>query len=294
MDTGLEECLVYSITVGKLLSPISLTASQFFRRGRHQPCNCVCFNYSKSAGRFWRKPLNHLGLFAKFWQPGTVKTRLAVKVGNEAACELYRCFVFHLLDRLSHFGDSRTVVFSPAGERPSFESEIPPTWQLTPQSEGDLGDRMKSFFHQRFHDLETSLPGVDAPQKIVVIGADCPQLDAGRIQAAFDALDKTDVVLGPSTDGGYYLIGMKNQVAEVFDGVQWSTSSVLDQTIEQLNQNEVAFELLEPLTDVDELEDLRHLETFLSSGAKQDELDTRLVSSINHCLESMNFDGDAK
>ena len=148
--------------------------------------------------------VNHLGLFAKFWEPGRVKTRLAATLGNQLACELYEIFLFHLLNSIAPVSDHTTVVFSPPDREADFRAAIAPDWMLEPQSEGDLGDRMRNFFAGQFSkDVPTK-----QKLKVVVIGADCPQLSVTEIQTAFDELDNNDVVIGPSTDGGYYLLGM--------------------------------------------------------------------------------------
>ena len=226
--------------------------------------------------------MNHIGLFAKFWQPGTVKTRLAAKIGNESACEIYRDFVFHLLARLNAIGDTRTVVFSPPEKQTEFENSIPDPWGLVPQSPGDLGQRMGTFFKSTFDD--SNIQNLDSPTKVVVIGADSPHIEANQIQSAFDALENNSVVLGPSTDGGYYLVGMNKPCLEIFDGIQWSTESVLQRTIKILKDRQLSFELLEPMTDVDELNDLVDLQSVLTQLPAPDHLDTKLMRKIQTIL----------
>lgn len=210
--------------------------------------------------------MNHLGLFAKFWQPGTVKTRLAASIGEESACELYRVFVFHLVKRLRNLADQRTVVFSPPDRESEFRKSILPDWNLCRQSPGDLGARMQSFFRKQFEFAAKLNIGNNSPAcKIVIIGADCPQIDPQRIQSAFDMLDKAPVVIGPSTDGGYYLIGMKQECPDIFANIEWSTATVFSKTVELLNDRRVEFQTLPPLTDVDDLSDLVALKSYLES-----------------------------
>ena len=199
--------------------------------------------------------VNHLGLFAKYWEPGRVKTRLAATLGNQLACELYEIFLFHLLDSIAPVSEHTTVVFSPPDREADFRAAIAPNWMLEPQSVGDLGDRMRNFFAGQFSgDAST-----EQKTKVVVIGADCPQLSATDIQTAFDALDKHDVVIGPSTDGGYYLLGMQGGLAEVFDDIDWSTSKVLPQTTQRLDQQNKSYALLSAKTDVDDEAALRQM-----------------------------------
>ena len=92
---------------------------------------------------------NHLGLFAKFWEPGRVKTRLAATLGDQLACELYQIFLFHLLETIVSVTDKTTVVFSPPNQQADFRAAISTDWSLEAQSEGDLGDRMRNFFSKR-------------------------------------------------------------------------------------------------------------------------------------------------
>ncbi len=212
--------------------------------------------------------VNHLGLFAKFWEPGRVKTRLAATLGNQLACELYQIFLFHLLNSVAPDTDRATVVFSPTNREADFRTAIPENWMLEPQSNGDLGDRMRTFFDQHLHAQQFPDAPSDMKQatKVVVIGADCPQLTAAEIQTAFDELDKNDVVIGPSTDGGYYLLGMKGGLAEVFDDIDWSTSAVLAQTTQRLDQQNKSYALLPPRTDVDDEAALRTMLAGLSTA----------------------------
>lgn len=233
--------------------------------------------------------LNQLGLFAKFWQPGSVKTRLAATIGEIAACEVFQSFLFHLLVRHRDSADRRSVVFSPPERETEFRESISSDWNLEPQSSGDLGRRMQTFFEQqcaRFDAVE-QLSG-DRRLKIVVIGADCPKLSQAIVQSAFDALDDNEVVIGPSTDGGYYLIGMRDRCFDIFSNIQWSTSKVLEQTVRQLNDQQIKYFQLSPLTDVDNFEDLLELVADFECRKKLGELDSldldlyrRILSAID-------------
>ena len=214
---------------------------------------------------------NHLGLFAKFWEPGRVKTRLAATLGDQLACELYQIFLFHLLESVVSVTEQTTVVFSPPNQQADFRAAISSDWSLEAQSEGDLGDRMRNFFSKRLpNDTATGESAnensaLNQTTKVIAIGADCPQLPASEIQVAFDLLDHNDVVIGPSTDGGYYLLGMQGSLVEVFDGIDWSTPAVLPQTIQRLDKLNKSHVLLAERTDVDDQQDLQQMLTELSS-----------------------------
>ena len=120
-------------------------------------------------------------------------------------------------------------------------------WSYQAQSAGDLGDRMAHAFQTAF------AKGVE---RVVIIGSDCPQLDPDRLSQAFRSLQTHDLVLGEATDGGYYLIGLRQFVADLFVGIDWSTERVLSQTLEIAHQKTLSIAILEPLTDIDRPEDL--------------------------------------
>ena len=210
----------------------------------------------------------HFAIFAKYWEPGQVKTRLARNVGAAAACKVYFHFVRHLVHRFREVGVRRTVVYSPAGTEELFREEVPAAWDLAPQSNGDLGRRMNEFF------VVNAAPGT----KNVLIGSDTPNLPVEYVEKAAEFLDSVDVVLGPSGDGGYYLIGMKNPVREIFEDIAWSTDQVLQATLEKLNSIGKTYKLLPEMKDVDELEDLQELLKQLLASDQAD--DQELLDSL--------------
>lgn len=201
--------------------------------------------------------MNELGLFAKFWQPGRVKTRLAADLDENASCSLYQHFLSHLINQLGQAGDCRTIVYSPADRTPEFQLAAGNCWQTTPQAEGDLGQRMRTFFELSLNrPADSSNSGNSSTRKTVVIGSDCPQLTASNIQQAFDQLDREPVVLGPTDDGGYYLIGMRDECFGVFEDIEWSTERVLSQTRERLESLGIGWTELDQKSDIDTLKDL--------------------------------------
>jgi len=232
-----------------------------------------------------------LGIFAKFWEPGRVKTRLAKTIGHDAASSAYQCLLGYHIRRFSGFDSQSVIVYSPdtPPSLASFEDFThvqceAPGWDLIPQSEGDLGVRMATFFQQRF-DL--------GDQKIVVIGSDAPQLSESVIENAFSMLDDHEVVFGPSTDGGYYLVGLSRFAPEIFTGIDWSTESVLPQSTAQCEQSGYRCGLLEPLTDIDEGKDLAAVMQSLAADSNEHvgELLTKLnaipeVKSVYDGLDS--------
>ena len=207
--------------------------------------------------------LVHLAIFAKYWEPGKVKTRLAKKLGEQLACDVYVTFLQYLLEQFSGFGDQRTVVYTPLESEALFREAVPQAWGMQSQADGDLGVRMQTFFE--------SCCG-NANRKNILIGSDTPDLPLEAMQQAADALNDVPVVIGPSADGGYYLIGIRGEVPDIFAGVPWSTEQVLQLTLAKLQQQEVPCRLLPELKDVDELEDLQRLLDILNNGGQHDEL----------------------
>lgn len=209
-------------------------------------------------------------MFAKHWQPGKVKTRLADKIGHENASKVYLAFVEHLTRRLVACGDNRSIVYSPAESKNEFAKQFSDDWQLLAQSEGNLGQRMANFFAE----------GLQTNSKVILIGSDTPDINPERIQEAIDTLDQKDVVLGPCQDGGYYLIGMRKMVPEVFNGIPWSTGKVLENTVRILEEQQIEFGLLATMQDVDELPNLKRLQRDLLSMPTRDDLDEQLLKTV--------------
>lgn len=133
-----------------------------------------------------------LGMFVKAPEPGRVKTRLAAVIGDANAAELYRAFLTDLIERFRQTGDRRVLAYSPADDmtREFFRQLAGGDYDLWPQPDADLGTRMQTFF-------ETF-----GPEPVVLIGSDSPTLPDESPAAAFELLERTDVVLGPATDGG--------------------------------------------------------------------------------------------
>jgi len=194
--------------------------------------------------------MRQLGMFAKYWQPGKVKTRLARHVGDRQASDLYRAFLRTLVRRFEASADRRILAYWPEDRRDQFRALAGGNWSVELQTSGDLGQRMSRFF---------AAARACAGGPIVLIGSDSPTLPVQYVERAFELLEHVPVVLGPSTDGGYYLIGISGPIPCLFSGVSWSTPQVLDQTVALLHQADCRYALLPPWYDVDDGDDLRKL-----------------------------------
>ena len=197
------------------------------------------------------------GMFVKAPEPGRVKTRLAATIGDTNAAALYRAFLCDLIERFRRTGDRRVLAYSPADGSTCefFEQLAAGDFEQWPQPVADLGTRMQRFF-------ETF-----GPEPVVLIGSDSPTLPAEFPVAAMEMLQRADVVLGPATDGGLYLIGLnqRRRTWPIFDGIDWSTSRVLLQVSQRLAAEQARVELLPPWYDIDEPADLDFLRGHLSA-----------------------------
>ena len=195
---------------------------------------------------------NCLGIFAKYWEPGKVKTRLASSIGDTKAARVYEAFVAATIARLSAIECQRVLAFSPVNEnvQQAFELAELGNWSLVPQADGHLGERMTAYFDQQFQ---------AGHERVVLLGTDSPNVPLVEVQESLEHLKSCDVVLGPTHDGGYYLIGARKETPPIFQDIPWSTSNVLQATIDRLEQEEISYETLDPWYDVDEIYDLHQL-----------------------------------
>jgi hypothetical protein len=190
-------------------------------------------------------------VMAKEPVPGAVKTRLCPPYTVEEAAELYRCFLldtFELAARLQ--GVTVTVAYFPSKAKESFKAIAPPAFELMPQRGDDLGERLSSAFEQLFY---------LGYERLVAIGADSPTLPSAYVERSFESLATADLVLGPSVDGGYYLIGMKAFHPELFQEVAMGTERVFMETLERARRANLRVSLLPPWYDVDTQDDVKRL-----------------------------------
>lgn len=182
-----------------------------------------------------------LGLFAKWPAPGAVKTRLAA--GDPArGARVAAAFLRDTIHRLATVDARRVLVFAPLESAAAFAAAVAGSFELTPQDEGDLGQRLRTF-------VGRELDG--GARAVVVVGADSPTLPVEFVERAFVALEGADAVLGPATDGGYYLAGCGPSRPPLFEGSAWGTEGVLAETVAALVDPRWRLALLPPWYDVD-------------------------------------------
>lgn len=177
--------------------------------------------------------------------PGQVKTRLSPELTPQEAAALYRCF---LQDSISEMGNingvDRAIAYTPATARTTFAELTDNRFSLFPQQEVELGQRMFTIFQ------EQTAQGYEV---VCIMDSDSPDLPKEIVGAAFRLLaaGKADVVLGPCTDGGYYLLGMKHPHPELFIGIPWSSGGVLTATMQKAKKVGLKTALLPPWSDID-------------------------------------------
>ena len=175
---------------------------------------------------------------------GTAKTRLAATIGDEKALAVYLDLLEHTRQITSEVDADKYVFYSRfIDESDEWDAAI---FHKKLQVEGDLGIKMKQAFQEIFE---------KDYQQIALIGSDCGDLTTKHIHQAFKALDKSSIAIGPADDGGYYLLGMTQLQHRIFDNKSWSTSALLKETIEELKTQNITYQLLEQLNDVDTYED---------------------------------------
>ncbi len=186
-----------------------------------------------------------LGLFTKWPSPGAVKTRLADGDPDWGAL-VARAFLLDTMHRLAAVDARRLLAFAPADREADFAAITAGRFALTPQADGDLGRRLIAFVDRRL---------AEGAQAVVVVGADSPTLPVEYVDRAFAALERADVVLGPATDGGYYLVGCGPTRPPIFDGVAWGAATVLADTTAALADPRWRLSVLPPWYDVDTPDD---------------------------------------
>ena len=192
-----------------------------------------------------------LAMMARAPLPGQVKTRLQPHLSPEESASLYHAFVRDAIE-LAALAETYApfLFFTPRDQEPFFKGLAPSSMGLVAQREGDLGQRMLDVFVQL---------GDDGYSPIVIIGTDIPTLQPGPLAGALKSLDVVDVCLGPSHDGGYYLIGARSAHRSLFEGMPWSTPQVLEATLARARAAGLSVALLDACTDVDTIDELRWL-----------------------------------
>lgn len=187
--------------------------------------------------------MDRIIVFAKNPKLGKVKTRLAKDLGQQRALYYYQ-ELLKITESILHSFQDKKVIYWDEIPNDANLFFVQTKWNL--QSEGDLGFRMATAFQKEFADGYT---------RILILGTDCPFLTPKIIEDAFSALEEADIVIGPSEDGGYYLLGLKRFYPELFQGIPWSTDVVFSLTMKIVHSLSLKCHILPVLRDIDDLQD---------------------------------------
>jgi len=189
--------------------------------------------------------------FIKNPQKGQVKKRLAAAIGDEMAVRLYKRFLLEMLSTLNKGTFLFYLCVYPVDALESLKAWLGEDYLYMPQQGENLGERMKNAFTEA---LAMNF------KRVVLIGSDIPSLPLEFIEEAFMSLEKKDVVIGPSADGGYYLVGFRDKKfsPRAFKGIPWSTERVFEETMKIFEHEGLTVHTLKMLRDIDTVQDLRN------------------------------------
>lgn len=190
--------------------------------------------------------MTELILYLKAPVAGQVKTRLQTRYSPEAAAALCAAFIADTVDAAAAVeADRYTAAY--AGDQAGIDSLVPPDWNIVAQVDGDLGTRMLA-------SLRRSVD--EGAERVILIGSDLPTIPTDHFKAAIERLLRADVVLGPTTDGGFYLVGTRIHLPDIFADVAWSTDKAFEETATGIREHELQLALIPPGDDIDTPEDL--------------------------------------
>ncbi len=190
--------------------------------------------------------------FVKYPVQGQVKTRLAAELGEEVVVELYKNFVLDMLSTIRRLNVPFRICFHPESAGDKVKGWLGEQYAYIAQEGSNLGQRMKNALTQIFEENFS---------RAILVGSDIPDLPAAFLIEALQSLESHHAVIGPGSDGGYYLIGFSKAhfLPEAFDGISWSTESVFQQTIDVLEKHSSNVHILPQWFDIDTPVDLREL-----------------------------------
>lgn len=210
------------------------------------------------------KRCEHLIIFTRYPEPGIAKTRLIPLLGEEGAAMIQRCMTERIVSISKKLSESRNTTIEiryEGGSESLMKEWLGSGLTYATQKGVDLGKRMAGAFQQSFD---------SGAESATLVGSDIPDLSPAVLEKAFEALKFKNLVIGPASDGGYYLIGMQKEVVRtappLFEGISWGTESVMEETIGVARRLGLSYTILETLNDVDSPEDLVFWERLEKSG----------------------------
>ncbi len=193
-------------------------------------------------------------VFTRYPEAGKTKTRLIPRLGSDGAAALQRAMTEHAIQQVLELRKDRTIsveIRYQGGNEALVTHWLGPDLLYREQRGEDLGGRMRSAFQEAF---------AQGAERVLLMGTDCPGITERIVEKGFQELARSDLVIGPAADGGYYLLGMKRLYPLLFSGISWGTNDVLDQTIEKARIQGLSVTFVDRLEDVDRPEDLHVLQ----------------------------------
>lgn len=195
-------------------------------------------------------PKQHLIIFTRYPEPGKTKTRLIPVLGSVGAANIQRQMTEYTIFQVQEL--QKAIAISVEVRFAGGDSQLMQDWLgldlvYQSQGEGDLGSRMARSLGNAFQ---------CGAENVIIIGTDCPGVNAQILVTAFENLHAFDLVLGPAIDGGYYLIGLRQPIPELFVNIEWGTAQVFQKTVDIAQKLNLSHVNLSPLADVDRPEDL--------------------------------------
>lgn len=230
-------------------------------------------------------PSSVVVVFAKPPEPGRVKTRMTDRLAEETAAELYEVFLSDTARTVAETTApegrlGRLLAYTRDSDCEAFDVFREFDFEFIRQGEGDLGAKLARVTDRCF----------DAgAQRVSIVGTDSPTLRPRHLESGFEALGDCDLVLGPSFDGGYYLIGLRSANTAVFDEIDWSTRRVLAQTVRRAKSLGLLCELIEFWYDVDTFDDLEYLRFHLLEYLAR--RDRAVAPETSRLLRELETDG---
>ncbi|ALB43201.1 hypothetical protein AA650_24585 [Anabaena sp. WA102] len=198
----------------------------------------------------WKPSKQHLIIFTRYPEPGTTKTRLIPVLGEVGAANLHKQMTEHTIFQVKELQRTTRVsveVRFTGGNLEKMQNWLGNDLKYQSQGEGDLGAKMERSLINAFN---------QKAERVIIIGTDCPDLNSQILTTAFEELKVCNLVLGPALDGGYYLIGLQQPIAELFTNISWGTAQVFVKTVEIAQKLNLSMSYLQTLADIDRPEDL--------------------------------------
>jgi len=220
-------------------------------------------------------PVDAVVILTKAPEPGQSKTRLVPPLSAGEAAEIAKALLIDQLENVAGIdGVERYIAYTPESAASFFEALAPPAFRSFSQEGTSLGERMSHAFEYLF---------ARGFQNVILIGSDLPPIPHAFVHQSFALLrgGEAHVVVGPSADGGYYLVGMNSPSCAIFDGISWSRDDVLMRTLEKVTSLNLKYELLPSWYDIDTASDLTRLQSELNRGGAA----MKNTSALLHALK---------